>query len=71
VEVANQLHEDTTLAQFNDVINALQTAMKSRFSDSGKSEHLNWIGFLNLHNWPVRLRGWRGKNIEIRIERRI
>jgi hypothetical protein len=61
VQVANQLDEDTTLAQFNDIITALQTAMKSRFSDSGKSDHLNWIGFLNLHNWPVK--GWRGKQL--------
>ena len=61
VQVANELDEDTTLAKFDDVITALQTAMKSRFSDGGKSDHLNWIGFLNLCNWPVK--GWRGKQL--------
>ena len=62
VQVANELlDEDTTLARFNDIITALQTAMKSRFSDGGKSDHLNWIGFLNLRNWPVK--GWRGKQL--------
>ena len=50
---------DTTVTCFNGLITDLQTAMKSRFTCSGDTDHLNWVGFLNLHNWPIR--GWTSK----------
>ncbi len=49
--------QDTTVTRFNSVITDLQTAMKSRFTPSEEVDHLKWIGFLNLRNWPINNRG--------------
>lgn len=57
--IGNDEDADATIVRFSGVITELQDAMKSRFACSGDTDHLNWIGFVNLHNWPIR--GWSGK----------
>lgn len=45
---------DQIVARFEKIVDALVSALNKRFALSDKQNHLEWISFLNLRNWPAR-----------------
>ena len=61
VQIIMDQEEGATVGQFTGLITELQEAMETRFAESGDTDHLNWIGFLNLYNWPIQQSERAGK----------